>query len=327
MFPVRYFPARVFAQRIPGIVAPELWRWVGRHAQHFDVAHVHLAREPVPLLCCLLLKRLGVPYFVQTHGMLNTYGRLKNLFDRVILKRVLEGAASVLALQHHELERLREIAPGANIVTLPNGLSEREIHPRWSLDQLAIEPPTVLFLARLHARKRVLDFVECARLLTERGVDARFRVVGPDGGEAGKVREAVERFGLTDRVEIFGALPRERCYEEFAAAAVHVLPSVDEPFPMSVLEALTVGVPTIVTEGIHIRDLLESHDAAEVTAARPEALADAVTRLLHDGERARQLSENGRRLIREHLEMDGLAKRLIKIYRGQTYGSGANQHH
>ncbi|MCX5375753.1 glycosyltransferase [Streptomyces sp. NBC_00091] len=66
-------------------------------------------------------------------------------------------------------------------------------------------------------------------------------------GELPAVRARITALGLADRFTVPGALSSTEVRTELRRAHVYVLPSVDEPFPMSVLEALAVGVPPVVT--------------------------------------------------------------------------------
>jgi glycosyltransferase involved in cell wall biosynthesis len=115
-------------------------------------------------------------------------------------------------------------------------------------------------------------------------------------------------------------LAHEQVIQEFIKASTYVLPSVDEPFPMTVLEAMALGVPTIVTEGIHIRDLLERSKAAMVVPANPESIAVGELEIFANPGVATQLSENGRRLIANELTIDRVITRLERIYQGVTAG-------
>src|SRR6185312_11172960 len=113
----------------------------------------------------------------------------------------------------------------------------------------------VLYLARLHERKRPALFVETARDILSEGIDARFTLIGPDGGEGAKVREAITRGReFETSINWEGSLPPEKTADRMAHASIYVLPSVDEPFSMSVLEAMAIGLPVVITESCGLAD-------------------------------------------------------------------------
>jgi len=244
--------------------------------------------------------------------MLGRVGGVRGLIDRLWVKRVLESATAVFCLQHHETDEIKGIAPCARTVELPNSIDLPVTAERWTTDNLA--DPIVLFVARLHPRKRVTAFVEMARILQGEGVAARYRIVGPDEGDLEEAQDLVRRYNLGDHVDFIGSLGTEAVAREYQNSAAYVLPAVNEPFPMTVLEALSQGVPTIVTDSCFIAPMLENNHAALVAGPQPEALAESVKTILRAPELAERLSCMGRRLVETQLSSDKLVERLESYY-------------
>src|SRR5262245_41589219 len=76
--PVKLFPVRSFVPgfRHAGLYSTSMHRWLRRVAAEFDVVHVHLARDLVPMAAARRLLRRGVPLVAQTHGMVRPDARL-----------------------------------------------------------------------------------------------------------------------------------------------------------------------------------------------------------------------------------------------------------
>lgn len=127
--------------------------------------------------------------------------------------------------------------------------------------------------------------------------------------------------GLTDVVSYGGALEHSAALEAYRRAAVYVLPSVHEPFPMTVLEALAEGTPVVCTDSSGIAAELERGQAALVTDGSPEALADAVAALLVDEQLRSRLAEAGRRAIDEVFSIRAVVDQLEGIYQDRP-GAG-----
>ena len=106
--------------------------------------------------------------------------------------------------------------------------------------------------------------------------------MGADEGDLAEFLEFVESKGWSERIRYEGAVEPARVREKLAQATVFVLPSVDEPFPMTVLEALSVGTPTVVTDSCDIAADLAERGAVSVSAPPAAALADAVLELLNN---------------------------------------------
>jgi glycosyltransferase involved in cell wall biosynthesis len=103
--------------------------------------------------------------------------------------------------------------------------------------------------------------------------------------------------------------------ERMRRATVYVLPSVDEPYPMSVLEAMSVGLPVVVTDTCGLASFVRDHDAGLVTDDTVEGLADAVRTLLADPDRAAAMGARGGSAVRSERSMAAIAQRLETFYR------------
>lgn len=308
-----------------GLVAPGLRRALLRRRGEFDVVHVHLARDLVTLPVAHALRRTGSGprLFLQPHGMVKPDGRLRaRVFDRWV-RRVLRGATGTFALTETDAGRLRAVEPQVRIIDLPNGVSLPPVDERTGAERTAGARPEVLFLARLQPRKRVLLFAEAAHRLLATGVEADFVVVGPDEGDLEELERRVAAWGHGQRIRYEGAVPPGAGRDRMARADVYVLPSFSEPFPMSVLESLSVGTPTVISETCHIADRLgdavatfPEPDSDADAGAAAAALADTIGGLLRDGAARDALGVRGRRAIETGFSIARIGDLLDGYYAG-----------
>jgi len=310
--PVRLFEVSQVVPRAgyAGLVAPGLSRYIKSRLSDLDLVHVHLARDLITMPVAQLVSKSDVPLFAQTHGMIveprNLQGRL---FDLLIGKKVLLGARTVFALTRAEKESLTAVAgPVLQLESIANGVPmPTEVHP-------SVSPVNVLFLARLHARKRPVIFVEMAKQLVDEGFDATFSIVGPDEGEAPAVESLIRRHGLSHRIAFEGALAPEETLNRIAECGIYVLPSVGEVFPMSVLEAMSVGRAVVITTSNGLAEPLAAAGAALVADETLESLVDATRSLLADAELRDRLSHRARAEVALHYSIESVARQLIQAY-------------
>ncbi|WP_189743229.1 glycosyltransferase [Streptomyces nojiriensis] len=312
--PAKLFPARrLLPFGFSGMTSPALLASAGRLVREADLVHVHLARDLVTLPVALAALRAGKPLVLQTHGMVDPSEKLlAKVLDAVAVRRLLRGADAVLYLTPHEREGLDAVVgapPLAQAVRLVNGTPAQEERPPLS------GPPRILYSARLQARKRPVDFVDAAPAVLAAHPDAHFVVAGPDEGELGAVRARIGALGLTDRFTVPGALSSAEVLTELRRAHVYVLPSVDEPFPMSVLEALSVGVPTVVTHSNGLARDIARTGAGHAVDPGPAGLATAVLNLL-DPAANHEASLSARKLAAESFSMDAVLDTLLPVYEG-----------
>ncbi|MEV0672714.1 glycosyltransferase [Mycobacterium sp. NPDC050441] len=320
--PVRLFRARRVLPRVgyAATWAPAMVGWLRRHGSEFDVVHVHLARDLVTIPAARTALRLGLPVVVQTHGMIVSGTHpLAAPIDALWTKKLLGSAGAVFYLNDAERAELSVIGgPGLRLEPLANGVpleSDVRSHQRT-------QPPEVLFLARLHKRKRPDVFAAAALELLRRGTDAQFALVGPpEGAEA-----AVDRIIAEARADGFGEsrLRREPAVapghagERMRTASVYALPAVREPFGMSIIEALAESVPVVINADGGLADFVERSRCGAVVAGGPHDYAGAIARLLADPVTARTQGAAGRAAVRATYGMEPVRQKLEDVYGGIT---------
>jgi len=314
--PVRVFPARTLVPGISfaGLAAPALNRWFRRCAGQFDVVHIHFDRDLVVIPIALAARRRHLPYVLQTHGMVVPSKRpLAAPVDAAWTRKVLRSAGAVFYLNPRERAQLIAVAGrDLRLQPLSNGV------PEYPTAAPPAGPPEVLFAARMHPRKRPVAFVEMAKALLDAGLDARFTLIGPDEGEGPALRAALAGQA---RITWEGALPHSAMPARMASASVYVLPSVREPYPMSVLEAMSVGLPVVVSEDCGLAHLVERTDCGVVVEPEVPALAAAVESILADPLLARAMSGRARDTVRTELCMAEVGDRLVDSYIGVVGGA------
>ncbi|KLI07650.1 hypothetical protein ACT17_10760 [Mycolicibacterium conceptionense] len=320
--PVRLAKARSIIPMLgfSGLLAPALLVWMVRNRRSFDVIHVHLARDlitlPAAAVALILRKRL----IVQTHGMITDSSHpIAPILDRILTRPILRRAAAVLYLTEDERAALLRVQPEAAVRHLRNGVPGYEGAPAAARADPTAGGVEVLYLARLQARKRPALFVEAAARLLAAGCDARFTLVGPDEGEGAEVLDTITRSDIrSDEIRWEGAVPPDRTVLRMAAASIYVLPSVDEPFPMSVLEAMSVGLPVVITESCGLADTVRASGSGIVVDESEDALIEAMRTLIIDQRLREKMSAAARQTAAAVFSMEAIARDLTAVYAGEA---------
>lgn len=181
------------------------------------------------------------PLLLQLHG-----AGFERLYDRasapgrVIVRSLLEHASCVIVPCESMRAWVRGVARSANAVCLPNPVT-----PVEAPQDPAPRPNLVLFLGRLEARKGLFDLLGAVSELRRAIPDVRLVCAG-DGDRAAVARHA-ERLGIADAVKFTGWVGASGKRALLESAAVFALPSYEEALPMSLLEAMSAGVPVIAS--------------------------------------------------------------------------------
>jgi glycosyltransferase involved in cell wall biosynthesis len=166
--------------------------------------------------------------------------------------------------------------PEDRIVVTPYG-----VDPAFRPDGPKGDGRYALFVGALQPRKDPVAAVEAMPLVDG---DLRLVLVGPEKGSSERVREAVRRLGLEQRVELKGHVEREELATLYRGAACLVFPSRYEGFGLPVLEAMASGIPVVAARAGALPEV--AGDAAVlVEPGDPAALADGIGHALADRDR------------------------------------------
>jgi glycosyltransferase involved in cell wall biosynthesis len=284
-----------------------LWGSIGKS----DLVHISFAREAIPVVAAIICVLRGKAWIAQTHGMMTSRrSTMHSLVDRLVLP-IFRRAAAVIALTETEERELKQLGRLGHLpfFTLGNPLPEalpREPASHFNRD--------AVFIARLHPRKRVEDFIDAARRAREHSWAERYTVVGPDAGDLNKVRTSLD---MLPNLHYRGAVSSREIPDILLASAVFVLCSENEPWGNVLTSALALGVPVVVTRSSALAAQVERLGAGIVVSDRqPAEIASAVHRIVSDPDAAQTMSTNGRAYAQEHYSDASQMAALSDIYRG-----------
>lgn len=229
--------------------------------------------------------------------------------------------------------------------SLPQGIEAQIIHNGFSVackdraevpDTLPFRPRSddgirIAMVGQLHAMKGVYDFFEAAKLCKERGIKAKFILVGevsrdlsgPWGalldrlGFARKVRADAEKFvvqhKLEDMVLLVGFTPNIRAV--YRNIDIICFPSHLNAVGRPVFEAAFFGVPSIVAVTNPRSDtFIDRETGLRINPRDPLALADAVQYYCSYPREIKRMGEAARRLAAEHFSIEHTASRILETY-------------
>lgn len=168
----------------------------------------------------------------------------------------------------------------------------------------------VVCVARLQPEKGIDELLDAADLLDDACV-----VVAGDGPERGRLEAEIARRALSDRLILLGH--RSDISRMLSVADAFVLPSRHEGLPISLLEAMSVGLPCVATAVGGVPGLVEDGVSGVLVAPRdPAALAAALRRVLADPELSARLGAEARRVVDERHSPAAMAAAYAELYRG-----------
>lgn len=159
--------------------------------------------------------------------------------------------------------------------------------------------PTVLAVGRLSSEKGFDVLIDAIAILKEKDRPHKLVLVG-DGPLRALLAEKAKKAGVTDFVEFTGELEPQAVSKHLHQADSFCLPSFSEGLPISIMEAMAVGVPVVTTWVAGIPELAESGvTALTVPPARADAIAEALHELAEDESLRINMAKAARKRVEE----------------------------
>lgn len=178
---------------------------------------------------------------------------------------------------------------------------------------------TVLFLSRLEIGKGVYESLDAFHILKKRHAHATMVFAG-DGSELTALRKYAASRTMTD-IEFTGYVAGQAKQDAFSCADVYLFPSWSEGMPISVLEAMTFGLPVVTRPVGGLPDFFEDGQMGFMTDSHdPVVLANLMERLIENSEMRRNMGAYNQRYAQEHFRPAIVAGRLEEIYRNVLAG-------
>jgi len=331
---VKEFPLPVHALGPPRTryrYSSKLVPWLEAHAARFDAVVVNGLWQYHSFAAWRALRRIGMPYFVFTHGMLDPWFKrtypLKHLKKWMFWPwadyRVLRDAAAVLFTSEEERLQARRsfwLYRAEERVVAYGTRSPPEPAAPLRAQFLARHPElqgrrVLLFLGRIQEKKGcdllIEAFAHCAR-----ADDAlHLLMAGPDqSGWVAQLKMLARRLGVESRISWPGLLRGDAKWGAFYSAEAFILPSHQENFGIAVAEALGCSLPVLISDKVNIWREVQAHRAGLVA---PDTLAGTRALLEQWLEMPRpqrlRMREQACELFRCRFTVDAMATSLLEV--------------
>jgi glycosyltransferase involved in cell wall biosynthesis len=305
-----------------GLRYGETGRVLSQIVSESDIVHIHGIWQAHCAAAGAICRRLGRPFLVSAHGMLEPWALRnkrwkKSPYSAVFERRNLRSAACLRALTTGEIADYRRYglrAPAAlipNGVNLPPGIGPEPFYrdfPQLAGKRLA------LFLSRVHYKKGVDILCRAWAAVAKDFPEAHLVIAGPDfEGTLDRVEALVHELGMDARVTFAGMLDGEAKWAALAASEFFVLPSHSEGFSMAILEALAAARPVIITPGCYFPEVAEA-GCGIVTDPSDGMVASVLRAMLGCAPEERAaMGARGVQLVRSNFSWPIIGERMASI--------------
>lgn len=281
-----------------------------------DIYHIHMSCDTSTWRKSLYVKLLGLArarrVVLHVHG-----SHYQEFFDECSeaaqnsIRRLFHsvGAVVVLSEEWREIFLSRRICPEERLYVVHNGVRIPDHEVIGSKDYTS---KRILFMGRLSARKSPDTILKAAKQVIAAHPETRFTFAGD--GDIDTYRQIAASLGVTENCDFVGWVSSDDKESLFKQHSIYCLPSTNEGMPMSVLEAMSYGLATVVTPVGGVPQIIEDRrNGFLVPVGDYATLANRLVNLLSHPVQVQQLGSCGWQTVSESFSVDSSVRSLITI--------------
>ena len=282
----------------------------------YDVLHTFLFHSNI--LGRLIGKYVGIPMIISSQRSVDVWRRTWHVLMDRWTSSFCDAIISNSRAGKDRLASIEKI-PSDKLFVVRNGIQLSEIPSKK--DKLGEETVKVVgMVGNFRGMKGHDIFIEAARLLIKEGGNYRFIIVG-DGKERKKYEDRVREDGLEGNIQFLGRV--RDVYPVLNIMDIFVLPSLWEGFPVSILEAMAMNVPVIVTNVGGVPEIVQHAETGIVIPSNnPVALKEAILRLDEDPVATRKMTEKAKDNVFKNFNSEKMIRETVLIYEKIFKGKG-----
>jgi glycosyltransferase involved in cell wall biosynthesis len=284
--------------------------------------HVHSYKEHILAVGARALAgRNDLPIVRTFHGKTQVPSNLRaisRLKARAVeyVERVLLSRSVLIAVSRDLAAYLRRAYPGARVEMVPNGLrlpdeakSPKDVRTRWGVPEDAF---WVGCVARLEPVKNLPCLVRAAVELSKTVANLRVSIFGT-GSQQGALQDLIGALGANRIVALHGF--DDRMTATASAFDCFVLSSLHEGLPMSLLEAMALGIPPVCSRVGGMTELITPGETGLLFESNDHmALARCLRQIHESKEAALRMGLAAQKLVRDSYSIEVTNAALLKVY-------------
>ena len=282
----------------------------------FDVIIIQLPLFLTTVQILKIAEKLRKPTIVEVHGVYAHRNPVINLAQKIYLYIMgqweFKKSTLVRCLTKEDAQEIiRCGAPFHKIRIVPNPIDTELFKPSLNRDN-----NTLIWTGRMVPEKGLLYLLKALDIVVHKDgyEQVRLLMIG-DGSQRPLILKLIRKYNLESNVVLLGFLPRRKVAEHLSKASIFLFPSIREGMPISLLEALSSGLPVVGTRISGVRDLvIHGYNGLLVPPKNSRALATAISYLLENEDLRNRMSKNARKYIVANFDYQRVLPQLEQLY-------------
>lgn len=263
------------------------------------------------------LKKNNIPYVIIPHGELTGVAQSKKHLKKVVANLLLfnsfiNGAAAVQCLSRKEYDGThfgKHKFIGTNGVEMPSSIRE----------SFCTDGIKFVYIGRLEAEVKGIDIMISAVASKKEHLKAnkcRFFIYGPDyNGRYAHVESLIKENNVEDIITLSHEVTGTEKENILSDTDVFIQTSRTEGMPLGIIEALSYGIPVLITEGTALGDYVRNADAGWVAATDVASVAEALECAVSERSTLAEKSQNAVKLANDEFSWNRISQKTVEEYK------------
>jgi glycosyltransferase involved in cell wall biosynthesis len=279
---------------------------------NYDIAHIHMSYRGSFIRKKYIIELLNhkkIPVVLHMHG-----SQFKDFYNessdtqKQQIKDVLNKVTVILALGEQWKEYYHTIS-SAKVICLDNAVFPKE-PVIGSQEKIYITTMGIL-----SERKGTYDLIKAVSKIKGK-IDPKYKFLIAGDGEIEKVKKKIKELNVEDMFIIPGWISNQNKIDEiYRNSIIYILPSYNEGMPMSILEAMSYGLPVISTDVGSISSVVEEDNGFIIKPGDTKAMGDRLVKLLNDQSIIEWFEKNNRDKISEKYNIYDSVDKVVSLYK------------
>ena len=285
--------------------------------KRYDVVHIHVSggrsfmeKSWYNLICKIMRTRT----IFHIHGSdLPIFYESAPFLGKIVLAWLLRVPDRIVVLYSALVPFFKCTSNRTHVRVVANGIAFPPHRPRWDIKKSRTD---VVFLGHIMNEKGLYVILQAILLMSEKEASLAFHLLGSEKrkGELTVIKNAFENQDLRN-VYFHGHKKGDEKDAYLLKSDIFILPSLEEAFPFSVLEAMSYGLPVVATRVGAIPELIEDDvNGYLIDPGNAHQLASAITRLAENHEARLRMGKNNYEKVRELYSFEKTLGKLKEVF-------------
>ncbi|PPC74954.1 hypothetical protein C4K68_23570 [Pokkaliibacter plantistimulans] len=284
-----------------------------------NLIHLHGIWMMTSIAPLLAKKIRNTPYIISPHGMMDPWITSKSKIKKHLAMSFYERSswknANIFhALNKNEYESIKKLCPSANIRVIPNGINIPEYE---KLNSRINDVKQILFLGRLHEKKNLHTLVSAIGNIDDKTYERNPFILNIVGWGDKKYENFVKNLSQKspNRFNFIGPLYNEEKEVLLKNSDAFILPSFSEGLPMSVLEALSYGVPNLINKNCNIDNIFKEDVAFNIGTNEEEIQNGIIEFVKLNNSEVEKVRFKSLEFVKKNYSWEVVAPQYISMYK------------